>query len=123
MKRRTFVAALSMVAGLSACAGKCVATATDPSNCGKCGQACKATETCTASVCVAIVHAASNTIVYRTAPRTLQFRGRQTTLGVCLRIADFTVSETGVYFVEPYCNDRFMDDRTLHITVSDEDES
>ncbi len=76
-----------------------------------------------ATVRIEIVQSETERVVVRTADRTLQFPGRHTTLAVSFQIADLAVSEPGVYFVELYCNDVFVDDRALRIAPREETQS
>ena len=73
-----------------------------------------------ATVRIEITRARTNTVVVRTTDRTLRFRGRHTTLAVSFRIENLAVPEPGVYLVELYCNDVFVDDRLLRITAREE---
>lgn len=68
-----------------------------------------------------IVQAGTNAVVLRTSDRVLRFPGRHTTVAVSFRVSGLAVAEPGVYFVELYCNDQFVDDRVLSITAREED--
>jgi hypothetical protein len=62
-----------------------------------------------------IVRAETEDLVYSSPEQRLRFPQRQTTVFACFRIRDCLFPGPGVYFVEFYCRDTLLDDRTLHL--------
>lgn len=54
-------------------------------------------------------------LVFRTRDHCLRFPGRGTTVSACFRIHDCVFPEPGVYLVELYCGDQFIDDRVIQL--------
>jgi hypothetical protein len=62
-----------------------------------------------------IVRAETEEVVYSSAEQRLRFPQRHTTVFACFRIRNCPFPQPGVYFVELYCGDVLLDDRTLHL--------
>lgn len=75
-----------------------------------------------AFVRVEIVHSETGTVVVHTPNRLLHFPERHTIVYLSMRIAELAVAEPGVYIVELYCNDSFVDDRVLNVMSREENQ-
>ncbi len=71
---------------------------------------------------VEIVSTRDNATVYAAPEQRLRFPGRHTTISVCFRIRSCKFPEAGVYLVELYARDAFLDDCALHLLASEETE-
>ena len=64
-----------------------------------------------------IVRARDDAVVYAAPERRLRFPSRLTMVSVCFRLRNRPFPEAGVYFVELYARDAFLDDRALLLLV------
>jgi hypothetical protein len=64
---------------------------------------------------IQITRADTTEAIFQTTTRFLQFPDRRTAINVCFRLVRCEFPLPGVYFVEFYCNDRFLQDRVLTI--------
>jgi hypothetical protein len=66
---------------------------------------------------VEIVNADTGELIYRTAERTLSFPSRTRLVYANFRILDCSFPQPGIYLVELYCGDQFVDDRQLRVRL------
>ncbi len=64
---------------------------------------------------VEILNASTEELVYTSPKHPLRFSGRHSTISACFRIRDCSFPKPGVYLVEFYCQDTFVDDRAFHV--------
>jgi Family of unknown function (DUF6941) len=68
-----------------------------------------------APIHVEIIRAATEEVIYTFPERRIRFPTRHTTVSACFRVRDCVFPEAGTYIVELYCNNTFLDDRTLQL--------
>lgn len=64
---------------------------------------------------VEIVSAQRDEVVYAFPTQHVHFADRHTVVSVCFRIRNCPFPAAGVYFVELFCNNSFVDDRALRL--------
>lgn len=64
---------------------------------------------------VDVVNGRTQEVVFRSQERLVNFAGKQTEVAVCFRILGVAFPGPGVYFVEFYCGNRFIDDRIVRL--------
>jgi hypothetical protein len=64
---------------------------------------------------VEVVESATNTVAFTSPRRVLRFSNRQQTVYACLRVTQCGFPRPGLYIVELYCQDAFVDDRELRL--------
>ncbi len=64
---------------------------------------------------VEVVEGATQNLVRRAGPFTLNFPGRHQIVTACVRLLNVAFPGPGVYFVELYSQGAFVDDRTLRL--------
>jgi hypothetical protein len=71
---------------------------------------------------VEIVDPETEEVIYAFPEQRLRFSSRQATVSASFRIRNCSFSRPGVYVVELYCQDTFLDDRALHLLAAEEAE-
>jgi hypothetical protein len=64
---------------------------------------------------VEVVEGATQRLVRRAGPFSLSFPARQEVVTACIRVRNCLFPRAGVYFVELYVGNLFLDDRTLRL--------
>jgi hypothetical protein len=64
---------------------------------------------------VEVVEGATQSLVRRAGPFSVNFPSRHQVVTVCVRLLQIDFPSAGVYFVELYCQGAFLDDRTLRV--------
>lgn len=64
---------------------------------------------------VDVVDAQDQSIVYTSPEWQVRFRNRHTTVSACFRVLDLPFPRPGVYIVELYAQNTFLDDRAFHL--------
>lgn len=76
-----------------------------------------------APIHVEVVQGKTDLVIYTYPEQHLNFPTRQTTVSACFRIRNLSFPDPGVYFVELYCQDTFLDDRAIYLISREEAES
>ena len=72
---------------------------------------------------VEIVSAETEEVIYAFPQRRLQFANRHSTVFACFRIRNCLFPQSGVYIVELYSENTFIDDRALYVLAEEGSES
>jgi hypothetical protein len=62
-----------------------------------------------------VVELANNTVAFRSPHHVLRFANRQQTVYACVRMTRCPFPRSGIYAVELYCQDTFVEDRELRL--------